>query len=459
MAPRHRGRHVRRHTAVGLFVGTPLVSLLALQTPVLTLVVAGVVSLGIAALTSPSGFVTGAAFLTSAVPKAGIVVGGLPLPVMMFVLIMSAVMLRVRTRRERNPGHRLALMAILWLIYRMVALYLNGGTLANVAALAGWYGLPILLLLVGPALGSLPVTIGKKWISGLENGILLASSFSLVQQFLGLERTAVPGITRAVGVDYSSKPLAFEGGSKIPSTYQNGNILGAVTAMFFLIATDHVLRGRATRRDKLLMGATAVATILSGSRTAVIGLALGLGILMVRAGLRRKTLAIVAGCVLVVGLTLQLSPALSRRLTGTSASDPAVALRTDIWSAVLNQTSVLDLLVGGSAWAHPLEPPGLAEGMIGAVQQVGIIGMTLFVVIFLTATSPLHLRRWRLYLIPIGFSLAVDSAYLVFPTLFLPIARMFGLIDRFEIPSAEDQGPGPSVRDLETTPTLRRSPQ
>jgi len=401
---------------------------------------------------------TGAAFLSSAVPKAGVVVGGLPLPVMMFVLMVTAVMLRGRTRRERNPGRRLALMAILWLIFRMVALYLNGGTLANVAALAGWYGLPVLLLLVGPALGSLPLTIGKKWISGLENGILLACSFSLVQQFLGLERTALPGITRAVGVDYSTKPLAFEGGSKIPSTYQNGNILGAVTAMFFLVATDHVLRGRATRRDKFLMGATAVATILSGSRTAVIGLGLGLAILMVRAGLRRKTLAIVAGCVLVVGLTLQLSPALSRRLTGTSASDPALNVRTDIWSAVLDQTSVLDFLVGGSAWAYPLEPPGLAEGMIGAVQQVGIIGMTLFVVVFWTATSPPHLRRWRLYLIPIGISLAVDSAYLVFPTLFLPIARMFGLIDRFEVPPAEDQGlEGMSVPNLETTPPLRRS--
>ena len=419
-------------TLGGLYLAVPLMGLLLPQAPLLTIGATGAASLGILALTSPGTFLGGAAVLTAAVPKAGVVVGGLPLPAMMFVLILATVMLRLRTGHTKNPGYRIALMTMLWLSYRLLSLYLDGGSPANVAALAGWYGLPVLLLLIGPALGSLPNPIGRRWERGLENGILVACGFSLVQQLLGLERSAIPGITRAVGVDYAAKPLAFEGGSKIPSTYQNGNILGVVTAVFFLVSTDRVLRGRGSQRDKLIMAATAIATILSGSRTAVIGLVLGLGLLMLRAGLRRQTLVTAALCTFVVGLTLKLSPALSRRLSGTSASDPALTQRTEFWSFLLQTTSIPEMLIGGSAWAHPLEPPGLAEGTIGAVQQVGIIGMALFVAVFLTATSPAHLRRWRVLLIPVAISMVVDSAYLVFPTLFLPLARMFAPLDPTE---------------------------
>jgi hypothetical protein len=425
MAARAHGLRMRRPLAAGLYVGIPVASLFALQAPVLTLAVSVVVSLAVAVMMSSGAFIAAAAFLTAALPKAGVVVGGLPLPTMMFVLMATALMLRLRTPRGHNRGHQLALLALLWLVYRLVALVLDGGTLTNVAALAGWYGLPILLLLVGPPLGSLRPSDGRMWIRWLENGILAACGFSLVQQFLGLERTAVPGLTRAVGVDYSAKPLAFEGGSKIPSTYQNGNILGVVTGVFFLLAADRILRGRGTRRDLVIMGATALATILSGSRTAVFGLAIGLGVLMLRSGLRRQTLTICAMCVVVVGLTLQLSPALAQRLLGTSASDPALEQRTDGWSNILRMTSALDLVLGGSALAHPLEPPGLGEGFVGGMQQVGLVGMALFVAVFLVATSPAPLRRWRLILIPAAISLAVDSAFLVFPTFFLPIACMY----------------------------------
>lgn len=449
MASKWRGSRIRGPLVAAAYVGTPVISLFVFHAPLLTLAASAIASVFIAALASSGGFIAAAAFLTAAVPKAGVVIGGLPLPTMMFVLMGTALLLRLRSPRRKNHGHRLALLAVLWLLYRVAALHLDGGTLTNVAALAGWYGLPILLLLVGPPLGGLRRADSTVWTRWLENGILFACGFSLVQQFLGIERTAVPGITRAVGVDYSAKPLAFVGGSKIPSTYQNGNILGVVTGVFFLIATDRVLRGRGTRRDKLLMGATAVATILSGSRTAVFGLAIGLAVVMLRAGLRRQTLVIFALCAAVGAVTLQLSPALADRLLGTSASDPALELRTDGWSNILRSSSALDLVLGSSALAHPLEPPGLGEGLVGATQQVGLAGMALFVGVFVAATSPAHLRRWRLLLIPAVVSLVVDSAYLVFPTLFLPIARMYAPLDPAVTPVPDEGGAEPGSSPVE----------
>jgi hypothetical protein len=410
-------------------VGTPLVSLLALRAPLAAAGLLGAFGVGVAAATSPTAFVAGAAFLSAAVPKAGLLFGGLPLPVMMALLLLAALMLRQHAEPVPRPGQRVGVMALAWLLFRALTLRADGGSIADVAALAGWYGLPILLLVAGPAVGSLRGDGAERWTRWLELGVLGACAFSALQQVAGIERTAVPGVTRAVGADYSRKPLAFAGGSKIPSTYQNGNVLGVVTAVFFLVAADRVLRGRGAWRDAVIMVATAAATILSGSRTVLVGLVLGLGVLILRSGLRRQTIATCVLCVVVAGVVLHFSPALSARLAGTTASDPALAQRSQVWTRVLHSTSVRDALIGGRAWAHPLDPPGLAEGAIGAVQQVGLVGLALFVGAIIGATSPPHLRRWRIILIPVAVSLAVDSAYLVFPTVFLPLARMFAPLE------------------------------
>jgi len=429
MRPGARTARPRHLLVAALYVGAPLTSLFVFNSPPLTLAVTFAASCVIAASAIPVAFIVLVAFLSAAVPKAGLIVGGLPLPLMMFALLASAFMLRWRVGQASRQGMRLALLALLWLVYRVLALILSGGAFRDVAALAGWYGLPLVLLTLGPPFGSLRLPTSGAWVRWLEAGVLFACGFSVVQLLLGIEETAIPGVTRAVGADYSRKPLLFEGGSKIPSSYQNGNILGVVTAVFFVISAQQMLRGHTTRRHVVIMVATAVATLLSGSRTAVIGLGLTLCVLIFRSGLRRQTVAIFGLCVVVAGTTLYLSPALSHRITGTTAADPALAVRTETWSRVLETDSLVDLVTGGSDWAHPSSPPGLAEGMVGAVQQVGLIGMGLFIGLFVVSTSPPHLRRWRILLLPLAISLAVDSAYLVFPTLFLPIARMFAPIE------------------------------
>ena len=389
-----------------------------------------VVALAVAAMVSAGGFVGTAALLSTAFPKAGYVVGGFPLPVMMLGLLVAALLLRWRTTPPSNGrlGARLAVVALAWLAYRLIILRLDGGGIGDAAALAGWYGLPILLLLIGPAVGSVRGKEGIRWSSRLETGLLLACAFSVVQQVLGIEETAIPGLTRAVGTDYSAKPLLFAGGSKIPSTYQNGNVLGVITGFFFLIAAERVLRGQGRPRDGVILAATAVATALSGSRTVVLGLALGVAVLVLRSGLNRRTIAIFAlGAAVMVGV-IQLSPALADRLIGTKVSDPALAQRTAGWGNVLRTTPVGELLTGGPVWAQKRADPGQAEGLLGAIQQVGVIGMALLAGVAFAATNAPELRRWRLILIPVVLSLAVDSAYLVFPTLFLPLARMFAPI-------------------------------
>lgn len=418
----------------------PAVGLLVPLVPYVTAGVVAVAAIATMAVASPMAFILLVATLSAAIPKAGFLLGEIPVPLMVPLLLISAVMLRPHagaTSTGRRGG-RLAALALVWLGYRLVSLHLAGGSPTELLALTGWFGLPIVLFLAGPPLGSLQGPTGDRWTRRLETGVLAACAFSVVQYFWGIERTAIPGFTRAVGADYSLKPLLFQGGSKMPSTYQNGNLLGVITALFFLVSADRLLRGQASRRDHLIMAATAIATLLSGSRTGVIGLVVGLAFLVLRSGISHRTVLICGlGAAAFVG-ALQLSSPMARRITGTTASDPALAARTAGWSEVLQTTPVAELATGGLRSAHTEGRAGVAEGVIGAVQQVGIIGIALFLSVFFTATAAPEMRRWRLILLPLGVSIAVDSAYLVFPTLFLPIARMFSSID----PSRSPPAPG-----------------
>jgi len=451
--PRLTGRPVSARTGgVHRFaIGVPVVGVLAAVLPLAAAALTALVAIGAAAIASPGGFVAMTALLSTAIPKAGYVIAGFPLPVMMLALFPAALLLRWRTDPTafRRLGTRLAVVALAWLAYRLLILRLDGGTLGDTLALAGWYGLPILLLLVGPALGSLRGEEGARWVSRLETGLLVACGFSLVQQLLGINQTAIPGITRAVGTDYSLKPLLFVGGTKIPSTYQNGNVLGVITGFFFMIAAERVLGGRGRSRDGLVMAATAVATMLSGSRTAFFGLVIGMAVLVLRSGLNRRTIAVFVLAGVALFGVIQLSPALADRLLGTKTSDPALAQRTTGWQSVLRVTPVSELVAGGPVWAQHRADPGQAEGLVGAIQQVGIVGMGLLFGTFLAATNAPEHRRWRLILIPVVLSLVIDSAYLVFPTFFIPVVRMYAPLR--PDPAAPEVSPEPAD---ESSPVL-----
>lgn len=411
------------------WIGLPALGVLAYASPMAAAGVTGLVTSGIAyTLAQPLTTVTVTAFLVAAVPKAGVNVGAFPVPAMLFVLFAALPILRRSVARAARPAHpvgMLAFLALAWLGCRMAMMFFASGNIGALLALAGWYGLPIVLVVAGPAFGALRGEPGWRWATWMEVGVAAACAFSVLQQLVGIDSTVVPGITRSVGADYTRKPIQFAGGSKIPSTYQNGNILGVVTAFFFLVAANRFIGGRRSGRDKLVLALTAVATVLSGSRTVVIGMVIGLVVLVLRSRVSHRTM----GVWIVLGAStlaiLQFSPSLADRLMGTRANDPALEVRSVVWSDVLARAPVSELLFGGPTWVQEYPDPGLAEGMVGAVQQVGIVGMVLFVGVILVATSDPKLQRWRIMLIPVAISLSVDSAYLVFPTLFLPVARMF----------------------------------
>lgn len=412
-------------------VGLPLaVSVLDAASPAAACAVTALVVTGIFyAVAQPLTIVTATALLVTTFPKAGVIVGGLPLPAMMFMLFAAIPFLRQHRRAVARPTDWFAILALAWLALRLVMMTFDGGSAADAFALVGWYGLPVLLVLVGPAVGSLAGEVAGRWTAGMELGVIAASTFAFVQFRLGIERTAVPGLTRAIGADYTRKPLQFAGGEKMPSTYQNGNVLGVVTAVFCLIAADRFLRGEHTRRDGVVLVATAAATVLSGSRTTIAGLILGLAVLVARSKVSHRTAGVAVALGLAMAAVLAFSPALSERLVGTRSNDPNLTFRTTSWAKVLRESPVRELVAGSASWVQDSPKLGQVEGALGMVQQVGLVGVGLLVAVVVAATSAPGARRWRILLIPLAISVLVDSAYLVFPTLFVPVARMFAPLE------------------------------
>ncbi len=413
--------------AGGLVLGAPLA-----LAPALGVGLAAIVSVGIWMFVAPTSFLAATGFLVAAVPKAGWRINEFPFPVLMIPLFGAAFVLRSRGERSGfiTDSTQTALVGIaaLWLAVRLVVLRNAGIPTSAQLALVGWYALPLALLVIGPRLGSVRGFTGRLWAGALEAGVLFACGFAVMQRVFGLEETAIEGVTISLGDSYENKPLLFgEGGIKTPSTYQNGNILGVITGVFFLIAVDRMLRGTARPRDYVMATATAVASFLSGSRTVVLGVFIGFVLLVLRSRVTGRTVKAVAVPALVLVVVLQVIPTFAARYSFRPTSGDITAGRAQQWSALLESSTPTELLVGSTDWLEGGR--GLAEGVFGIVQQVGLVGVVLVGGVLWIATSGPSVRRWRLLLIPLFVSVCIDSAYYSFPTLFLPVARMFAPLD------------------------------
>ncbi len=425
--------------AGGLVLGVPVA-----LAPALGVGSAALVCVAIWMFVAPTTFLAATAFLMAAVPKAGWRVNEFPFPVLMIPLFAAAFALRARTPGRHLLASTVETMLVVfagaWLCLRLLVLKGAGIPASALLALIGWYALPLALLVIGPRLGSVRGSLGRLWGRAIEAGVLFACFFAVIQRIFGLERTAVPGVTIAWGDSYENKPLIFgPAGIKTPSTYQNGNLLGVVTGIFFLVAVDRILRGTAHRRDYVLATATAVASLLSGSRTVVVGIFVGFVLLVLRSRVTGRTVKVVAIPALVLLLVLQVAPSFSQRYSLRGSTD-ITAGRARQWSTLLETTSPTEAILGSSDWTEGAA--NLAEGMFGIVQQVGLVGVALVGGLFWLATAPSHARRWRLLLIPLAVSVLIDSAYYAFPTLFLPIARMFAPPDPDDVePQAPEGAP------------------
>ncbi|MCY0905465.1 hypothetical protein [Arthrobacter sp. H14-L1] len=353
-------------------------------------------------------------FLTAAFPKAGVKIGDFPFPVFLFGLFVAVLLIRVHQPRSRHTTTTvLALLAFLTWVFVRALQFLPSGT-SSVAAFVAWAGVPLVMFAVSTTVAGDAV----KFRRAIEWGFLVAVAYAVVQFFGGLESTAIPGLTHAFGdtitnkhnVIYSDNGDDF---SKIPSTYQNGNIFGIVAAVFFTLAMMRIMAKKASHLDVLVLCGAAIAITLSGSRTAIVAAGIAGVILLLRGGhLGRKVAVLMAvGAAVVVVIGLQ--PGLFARYSVNDIASTGGAGRSTMWDLAESQMSELEFAFGTSTYR-------LTEGWLGIVMQIGILGIALLCVAVVLVARKRPAMKLPLLVLVAGA--IIDSTYQVFPTWFLVAA-------------------------------------
>lgn len=364
-------------------------------------------------------------FLAAAFPKAGVKIDGFPFPVFLFGLVI-AVALLFATQPKRRPRTAVLVAVGAWLTFvgARTVLLLDEGA-GSVFAFAAWAALPVVLLGMTTALVAVP----PRWMRSFQWGFLVSAAYAVVQLVGGVTQTAIPGLTFAAGDDLADKhnTIYVTGGvdfSKIPSTYQNGNIYGITAAVFLVFALVRLLRGRGTKLDSLVVLAAVMAIGLSGSRTAIIAAGVPILVMLLRRGSLRWRLGIVTITVVAVLAVFTLRPGLAQRYTVDSVISSGGSGRTRIWADYLAQMRPGDFVFGMS------DILGIPDGWVGVVIQIGYVGAVLLAIAVFALTRVR--REWGLVLVVLVIGALIDSTYITFPTWFLPAALFASQLDHGE---------------------------
>jgi len=392
-------------------IATLAITCLAVVSPVIGVALLSVLVFVVWAIRKPHAAACTMAFLTAAFPKAGVKVADFPFPVFLLGLILAVLLMGVGQRKHQHSAPVTVVVGLYLLLVASRTLVFFTENLATAAAFAAWAAGPIVLLYIATRRTRADLSFRR----AIERGFILAVAFGIVQLVGGIEATAIPGLTHALGDDITLKNNVINTGvgdeySKIPSTYQNGNIFGLVAATFFAMALARLAARNASRNDYVLLVASVVAIALSGSRTAIIAAAFAFVVVLLRGGNVGKKIAALAMIVLIGVIVLQVQPGLAQRYSIADLTATGGAGRSDMWRSYSALMSPSDYIFG-------LPDFLIVEGWLGILMQIGVVGVGLLIAAVLLLS-----RGRRDLLLPLGVLLigaVVDSSYRLFPTWFL----------------------------------------
>lgn len=209
-------------------------------------------------------------FMNTAFPKAGIMFGGVSVTVAEILFIFS-IMLCFKDMFKvflRIKG--------LFIIYFMFSFIIIISLISNLKFISLGAVFTSIILIISP----LTIIIGynlnyEKAVKILVIALLITSIYSIMQWFIGIEKTAIYGLNIAYGDSFLDKPMGWgENGReaiKMPSTYQNGNGV----ALFYALAISLLMsykfkKSKLEKVKKISIFLGVVGLILSGSRSTII---------------------------------------------------------------------------------------------------------------------------------------------------------------------------------------------
>jgi hypothetical protein len=361
------------------------------------------------------GIVELVSFSTLLFPKAGMNLQGIPLTMNLFLVAILILVCIFRYSSYLKMNDIILLSFILpWIL---LCLTRSNALIENRTLRFGsfyWFVLVPIFWVSANNLRRSGRKISPKLVIYCSFG---ATLFGIGQFVWGLNFLKITGLTIAWGDSYERKNLSiFDSsttiGTKIPSTFQGGNIWGQCSSVVLIWVV--VFKVWRIFESRLLQIASvispAVAVFLSFSRTAVVASIFSLALYFLRD--RRRGLGVGAFLGIVGLLAFFTSKFSQGRYSVESFSNSAG--RSTQWLAGLTNFSLNDWIFGRS---NILPDSAFhMEGILGLFGQVGILGFLLILLLWITTFK----GSFAWLGLPTLICVILDSTYLTPPLLLFP---------------------------------------
>lgn len=330
-------------------------------------------------------------------PKAGIKLSGIPLTIgNIFFAILLIFWLYKKIKNGFLVAHKIELFILSLMFFSLLKYIVIGDYLSNIGYIIPLIVYPIIFFIVYDLVDSRQKE--RKIIKVLIGGFFFICLYALVQYILGIEKVCIPGLTVNLSdyMQYGSKWYLQKNnnntgiGTKMISTYQNGNLFGVNTLLIYPIIYSYFKKNNKIKLMYMSLILFVICVFLSLSRACWLGIVLFMlfGIFFekdkTKKNIERKITLVCVCCILII-ISFKCFPTIATRFSSMDKSDIiSMSGRTEGLQTVIKNFMdykyVFIWLIGSAGF---IDKVGLAYEMtpLAILVQIGLIGVVIFYVI------------------------------------------------------------------------------
>ena len=386
-------------------------------------------------------------------PKAGIKLSGIPLTVgNVFLAITFFFWTMKKVMNRRMKINKSGYILIILMLYSLIKYLLIGGFVKNIGYIIPLVVYPLMFIIAYDTIDTKEKL--QKVIKVMCFGFFFICIYALLQYVFGIEKICVPGLTVNLS-DYTTYGANWylqknnnnsSGiGTKIISTFQNGNLYGVNTLLIYPIVYGYLKKENRSFLMYVSLALFVICVFLSLSRSCWLGIVLFMlfGIFLEseknKNSLYRKAIIILMWLVLVE-VSFKYFPSIAARFSSMDKSSiMSMSGRTEGLTEVLNNFSqykyIFIWFIGSNGF---IENVGLAYEMtpLALLVQVGIIGIVLFYGTLYQVWKRMNKKKWLQNAVKLSIFIwtivgCIEGAFWLPPTalnIFLILA--LGLVDQ-----------------------------
>ena len=372
-------------------------------------------------------------FISLSFPKAGTAEYFLPLTIANITFVLAILRLGNKNLSGFNViSKNFTITYVAYAVLLLISLIINIESVSGNAYLMAF----TFVMIASPLAISIGYSIpSDKAMKIVAWSVIITSVYGLLQFFVGVEETTVPGVSLAIGEQTTAKNIyRWINGIRVlvktPSTYQNGSLF----APFLLMAIFLLLNWKKSKLRDISLALGIIGFIIAGSRCSVVAvIVLFITIIIMRVinkdtTIRKRNIFVVL-LFAVICLLLLFSGVLNAYLDrlyftyiGFTSTDLTASGRTVIWGNLFDLISNLNVfefirfIIIGINWKDII----WTEGLTYFFTQFGVIAFVLYLYMLYMITHFFYVnkRKYIVYGILGSFYIfCIDGTFIYTPTM------------------------------------------